>query len=55
MGSVGLLYVGAVLFLNGMMLLGYVNAQIGGAAQRLRRRDAGGHADLAHLHLARRP
>ncbi|MGB3186995.1 MAG: AmiS/UreI family transporter [Ornithinimicrobium sp.] len=27
MGSVGLLYVGAVLFLNGMMLLGYMNAR----------------------------
>ena len=27
MGSVGLLYVGAVLFLNGLMLLGYVNAR----------------------------
>ena len=27
MGSVGLLYVGAVLFLNGMMLLGRVDAR----------------------------
>ena len=27
MGSVGLLYVGAVLFINGLMLLGYVNAR----------------------------
>lgn len=30
MGSVGLLYVGAVLFLNGMMLLGYVDARSAG-------------------------
>jgi putative amide transporter protein len=30
MGSVGLLYVGAVLFLNGMMLLGFVEARSAG-------------------------
>ncbi|MEK9811413.1 MAG: AmiS/UreI family transporter, partial [Candidatus Nanopelagicales bacterium] len=27
MGSVGLLYVGAILFLNGCMLLGWVNGK----------------------------
>ena len=53
-GNVGLLYVGAVLFLNGMMLLGKVDPR----RQRcstFRRCAAGRHADLPDLHRGRRP
>jgi hypothetical protein len=55
MGSVGLLYVGAVLVVNGMMLLGRVDARAAATAELLRRRAAGDHADLPDLHVGRGP